>query len=219
MQLPFTKKRIFRYFFLIILLLLVVSILYMAKTLDGRQKQLLEVERASLLVDKGQKVFTPKELLNTKGDYQGKLVSVRAQVYQEPIVCEKVVCSQGDKCCGCPESRDLLVQDFRINSQKEGAAESLKIKDLAGSPLCQRSKNSCNYNCSDWQVGAIYDINGIFSYIGGTTGWNHAANLYLKVTGKNLLQVIGFQDNIGRLIDRFSFIIGSFNNGGIYVLP
>jgi len=189
-----------------------------AKTMDDRQKELLEVERVSLM-DKGEKVFTPKELLDTKGDYQGKPVSVRAQVYQEPITCEKRTCSKEDKCCGCASTRDLLAQDFRINAQKEGVVESLKLKDTKGSPLCQRSKNSCNYNCSDWQVGGIYDINGTFSFTGGTTGWNHSTNISLKVSGKNLLQVIGFQDNIGRLIERFSLVIGSFNSSGTYVLP
>lgn len=212
------KKRYFRIIGMVLLLLLLIPIFWITKTMDDRQKELLEVERVSL-VDKGEIVFTPLELLATKGTYQGKSIIVRAQVYQEPIVCERITCPEEDKCCGCPGSRDLLAQDFRINSQKEGASESLKLKDTAGFPLCQRVTNTCNYKCSDWQVGGIYDINGLFSFSGGTTGWNHAANISIKVTNKNLLQVIGFQDNIGRLIDKFSFFIGSINNGGIYVLP
>jgi hypothetical protein len=111
-----TKKRYFRIFGITFLVLLLISILMIAKNMDDRQKELLEVERVSL-VNQGEKVFTPKELLETKGEYQGKMVNIRAQVYQEPIVCEKITCSEFDKCCGCPPVRDLLVQDFRINAK------------------------------------------------------------------------------------------------------
>jgi hypothetical protein len=50
-------------------------------------------------------------------------------------------------------------------------------------------------------------------------GWNRSSNIYLRVSSKNLLQVIGFTDNISRLIERFNLLIGSFNEGGIYILP
>lgn len=212
------KKRYLSIFGTVFLILLLIPIFWIAKPMDDRQKELLEVERVSL-IDKGEKVFTPTELLNAKNTYQGKSVSVRAQVYQEPITCEEKTCSKDDKCCGCATTRDLLVQDFRVSVGKEGLAESLRLINSDGSPLCQRAKNSCNYDCGDWKIGGIYDINGEFDMTSGPQGWNRPTGLYLTVYNKNLLQTIGFQENISRLIERFGLVLNSFTSRGTYVLP
>jgi hypothetical protein len=218
MLLASTKKKFFRVFGIVFLILLLIPIFVIAKVMDDQKRELLEVERVSL-VDKGEKVFTPKELLNAKNAYQGKPLSIRAQVYQEPITCEKRTCSEGDKCCGCAQTRDLLAQDFRVGIGEEGLAESLRLKKTDGLAFCERAKNSCNYDCGDWKIGGIYDIAGTFNATSGPAGWNRPTGLYLVVSGKNLLQVIGFQDNIGRLIERFSLVIGSFGGSGTYILP
>lgn len=212
------KKRYLRIFGIVFLILLLIPIFVIAIIMENQKKALLEVERVSS-ADKGEKIFTPAELLNAKSAYQGKSISVRAQVYQEPITCEKKACAKEDKCCGCASARDLLAQDYRISAGKEGLAESLRLKDTNGQPLCQRAKNSCNYDCGDWKIGGIYDISGNFKMTSGPAGWNHPTGLYLYVYGKNLLQVIGFQDKIGRLTERFSFVISSFNSEGTYILP
>lgn len=212
------KKRYLRILGTVFLIFLLIPIFVIAKVMDDQKRELLEVERVSL-VDKGEKVFTPAELLSAKSTYQGKSISVRAQVYQEPITCEKKVCSKEDKCCGCASARDLLAQDYRVSIGKEGLEDSLRLKNSSGLSLCQRAKNSCNYDCGDWEIGGIYDINGGFTMTSGPEGWNRPTGLYLTVYNKNLLQVMGFQDNIGRLIERFSLVIGSFGGSGTYVLP
>lgn len=212
------KKRYLRILGIVFLILLLIPIFVIAFVMENQKRALLEIERVSL-VQKGEKVFTPAELLSAKSTYQGKSVSVRAQVYQEPITCEKKTCAKEDKCCGCAAVRDLLAQDYRISVGKEGLTDSLRLKNSSGLPLCQRAKNSCNYDCGDWKIGGIYDISGNFKMTSGPEGWNRPTGLYLTVYGKNLLQVMGFQDNIGRLIERFRLVIGSFGGSGTYVLP
>lgn len=203
-----------RSIFLIMLLVLLVLI---TKNLGERKKELLESERVSLS-EKGEKIFTPKELLDNKSAYRDKFVSIRAKIYTEPIVCEKRTCPVGKQCCGCPETRDLLAGDFRVSLDKD-VIESLKLKGPGEKALCQREENSCNYHCQDWQIGGIYDISGYFSYQPGPTGWNHPIAIYLTVSSKKLLQTIGLLENFGRFKDKMIMFLGSLQNEGSYVMP
>lgn len=218
MKLPITQKKLLSSLMLFCWILLLISILIVAKSMDDRQKELLEVERVSLL-EKGKDILTPYEVLNSKNYYQKKAVTIRAQVYNEPMVCEKSACPKDDQCCGCSLERDLLAKDFRVNVQSEGLSDSLRLKQNDGQAICKRKEKSCDYSCGDWQVGSIYDIDGVFSYTEGPQGWRRPTGIYLETINKKLLRIIGFQDKIGSYVDKLGAFFAALSSETYYILP
>lgn len=161
----------------------------------------------------------PTEILANKIKYQDEFVVVRGRVLEEDVVCERVDCPPNDPCCGCKEERNLVIADAGTNivTQLPGKLVLLSPEKEA---FCYRKKNSCEFECSGWRPGGIYEIKGIFRAtpppIG--TGLKIYFGYYLEVHEKELVRGVGIIERVTALFNGLKNIIASSKTSGYYIL-
>ena len=161
----------------------------------------------------------PSQVLRNKGKYHQEKFWLRGRVGLSPVVCEKKECPIEDSCCGCPNERDLYLYDAGV-ILKDSGEEKLKIRDIfTGKPFCQRKTGSCEYDCEDWNKGAIYDVYGKFFAEPPPSGWQKSLNYYFEVENKSLVKKINFLENLTNLGNEIKGKLQGWRSSGQYVLP
>ena len=162
-------------------------------------------------------VITPSDILANKARYNNQNLVVRGRVTLERVVCQKMDCPAEDKCCGCPEERNLAIKDQAkpLGSEEKGL---LRLFDSKHQPLCQRSKTSCDYHCGDWIDDAIYDVSGIFFAEPPTTGLKMSFNYFLQVEDKKIVQKSGIGDFVKNAFNDAVKKFKEWTTSGSYVL-
>jgi hypothetical protein len=216
----FNKKLVFQIFWAVISLVLIVDIGIRVKNLQDYEKTLDQEEKIALdAKGKGAGFLFVSELSAARTKYNNQPIELRAKVSTAPIVCQKKEC-EGDSCCGCPDTRDLIASDFRATISSSGPVDLLKLYGADNQPICIRKTNSCNYDCQGWENGSIYDMSGTFVYEPGPQGWNRPQALYVKVSNKSLIRFLGMQESFGRIFEKIGSIFDGFKgDSGTYVLP
>jgi len=191
---------------------LVASVVYFNWT---NQKYLPKVTDESLPSD----YVIPSQLLNKSGLSGGMGIKVRGKVYQEAVVCTKMACDPGSQCCGCPETRELLVDDPRPNGSEKGITQ-IRLTNGQGSTLCVKKADSCDYRCEgDWQIGKVYDIQGVFGdQSGNTVGIKFLSNYSFRVTNKTLVGGFGMVQVINEAVMGVVQAVQGWRTSGEYVI-
>ncbi len=161
----------------------------------------------------------PTKILADKMKYKDETVMVRGRVIEEDMVCERIDCPSDDPCCGCKDERNLLVTDVgsAIITQMPG---KLVLLTPEKEVLCQRRRNSCEYECSGWRPGSIYEIKGFFRAEPPPrgTGLRIYFGYYLEVHEKKLERGVGFIEKVIALFSSLKNIIASSRTSGYYIL-
>jgi hypothetical protein len=168
---------------------------------------------------KAEERLTPSQVLKSKSKYHQQKIWLRGRVELSPIVCEKKECPAEDSCCGCPEERDLYLYDAGTILKTAGQ-EKLKMRDIFTSQaLCQRKIGNCDYDCGDWDKGAVYDVYGRFFAEQAPPGWQMSLNYYFEVENKELVKKINFSEKFGNFINEIKEKLQNWRGSGQYVLP
>lgn len=161
--------------------------------------------------------LVPSQILKDKSKYHDKKLWLKGRVVLSPVVCEKKECGN-DPCCGCPETRDLVLQDIGTILKSSGE-EKLRLKDgFTRESLCKRKESSCDYDCEGWVKEAVYDVYGRFFAEIPPSGWQKSLNYYFEVEGKNLVKTFNFTDSLGNLINDLKERFGNFKSSGQFIL-
>lgn len=162
--------------------------------------------------------LSPSQVLKEKNKYDQGKIWIRGRVVLSPVVCEKKQCP-GDVCCGCPDYRDLVIYDTGTILNSSGQ-EKLSLKDVfTGQSFCQRKQGSCDYDCGDWQSGAIYDVYGKLFADTPPPGWQKSLDYYFEAEGKNMVKTISFSESLRTLFNDLKEKFKSFSSSGQFVLP
>lgn len=164
-----------------------------------------------------EEVITPSTLLNNRAKYSRQRVVIRGRTTREPAVCERKECPADDSCCGCPEERNLILNDSNVVLTSNSGGR-LRLLDEQKQPLCQRRVGSCEYNCGEWKVGAIYDVTGNFFGEAPPPGWKMSLEYYFLVEDKSLVRTVGILDTIGNLFNEIKAQFQKLKTTGSYVL-
>lgn len=161
----------------------------------------------------------PTQILDDKIKYKDEFLVVRGRVLEEDAVCERMDCPSNDPCCGCKSERNLVITDVgsAIVTQMPGKLILLTPGEEA---FCHRRKNSCEFECSDWNPGAIYEIKGIFRATPPPqgSGLRIYFGYYLEVHEKELVRGVGIIEKITALFNGLKNIIASSRTSGYYIL-
>lgn len=161
--------------------------------------------------------FDPSEVLNNKFRYNRQRIVIKGKVSPEPVVCQRQECPQDDSCCGCPKERNLLIADAGtiLRSKTKGR---LRLLDSEGKSFCQRKPFSCEYDCGDWNKGAVYEVVGVFSAEPPPPGWQLSLDYYFQAENKRLVREITFGFSVGNVFKDITEFFGSLKTSGSYVL-
>ncbi len=162
-------------------------------------------------------VLKPSELLSNRAKHAGKRVVVQGRVSREPAVCEKKECPSDNPCCGCPEERSLILNDSNVVLTSNSGGR-LRLLDQEKKPFCFLPAGSCNYECSGWEEGAIYDVTGNFFTETPPPGWKISLEYYFLVENKSLVKSVGILDTIGNLFNEIKAQFYKLKTSGSYVL-
>lgn len=164
-----------------------------------------------------EEVVTPSTLLNNRAKYSRQRVVIRGRTTREPAVCERKECPADDSCCGCPQERNLILNDSNVVVTSKSGGR-LRLLDEQKQPLCQRQVGSCEYNCGEWKIGAIYDVTGDFFGEAPPPGWKMSLEYYFLVENKSLVRTVGILDTIGNLFNEIKAQFQKLKTTGSYVL-
>lgn len=161
----------------------------------------------------------PSQILTDKIKYRDQFLVIRGQVVPETAVCERKVCPEHDPCCGCKNERDLIIADSGTSSMAQSPGR-LRLLTPENESLCRRVTNSCQYDCSDWSLGEIYEVRGIFRATPPPQGSGLRLYLdyYFEVQEKNLVKTLGIFERTKAIIDDLKNLILSTKTTGYYIL-
>jgi hypothetical protein len=177
----------------------------------------------SQTLNEGEKIKTeekisPSQVLKDKRKYHNEKITLRGRASLSPVLCEKKECGN-DPCCGCPDQRDLILQDVGTILKSSGK-EKLVLKDIfTETSLCKRKALSCDYDCGDWTKGAIYDVSGVFYAEAPPSGWQKSLNYFFKLERKNLVRTINLGESFGNFLNDLGERFEKFRSSGQFVLP
>lgn len=163
----------------------------------------------------------PSQALENKSEYKDQHLTLRGKVSQEPVVCEKVECPEDDPCCGCKQERNLIIADAGTVIVQE-TAWRLRLLDQEGKALCQREPGNCEYLCSGWEEGSVYDVTGTFwaEPPPPGSGWRMYMDFYFEVEEKSLVRKTGITDLPRRIIKGIGELFEQVKqSASYYVLP
>jgi hypothetical protein len=167
---------------------------------------------------KTEEKLLPSQILKNKSEYHDKRIWLRGKIALSPVVCEKKACPD-DPCCGCPEDRDLILEDVGT-ILKSGGEERLRLKDIfTGLSLCKKKASSCDYDCEGWIKGAVYDVYGRFYAETPPSGWQKSLNYYFQAEGKNLIKNISPGESLRNLYQDLKERFQNFKFSSQFVLP
>lgn len=142
--------------------------------------------------------LNPKEIIDNVFVYDNKDITIKGTLAYGESSCLKKSCPSYDQCCGCDDSRDIVLKDTSVPPL---FAKVIKVYNPGRSPICHRKQNSCDYDCNDWSTGSIYKVTGTFVLVrplglGLTRGY---LEYYLEVKDKTQLIAVPtpspFQEN------------------------
>lgn len=161
----------------------------------------------------------PTQILADKMKYKDELLVVRGRVIEEDVVCERIDCPTDDPCCGCEDERNLIITDVgsAIITQMPG---KLVLSTPEEEAFCHQKRNSCEFECSGWRPGGIYEIKGIFRAEPPPrgSGLRIYFGYYLEVHEKRLVRGVGFIERVVALFNGLKNIIASSRTSGYYIL-
>lgn len=150
-------------------------------------------------------ILVPSQILGNRAKYNKQRIAVRGRVDAELVICERKECPAGDSCCGCPPTRNLKLVDAETSSISSGQ-KILEILDAEGQPFCRRPTSSCDYDCRDWILGGVYDVEGTF------------LTDTLQVEDKTLVKRANFLDSLKNAFLGLQKTIKKFKTSGSYIL-
>lgn len=212
------KRKISFLFFLTVLIAFIspLSLLILGIFIFNKTNPIMIIKTEE--VTKNEEKLSPSQILANKSKYSQQEIVIRGRVNQEPVVCERKECPTNDICCGCPAGRDLILTDSgKILTSEEGTLRL--VENVTEKPLCQRIISSCEYHCSDWIRGAIYDVSGKFFADSPPPGWQMSLNYYFQINGKELVKRISFMESLRSFGGEIKNKITSFKTSGQFVLP
>lgn len=160
-------------------------------------------------------ILTPGQLISQAAKYNNQTVTVRGVTDWEAVICEKRECPAGDACCGCPQTKNLILTDPEIVLENKLQSQlTLLSADLE--PLCTRQDNSCQYFCPDWVRGALYEIKGVF-HGESQAGLRVTVNLNLQVQNKEMVKNLNFFDSLVRFFEGLKQSFSQFKTSGSFV--
>lgn len=163
--------------------------------------------------------LNPSQILADKIKYNDKFLVIQGQIIPETAVCERKTCPEYDPCCGCKNERDLIIADSgaSLMAQSPGRLRLLAAKKES---FCHRINNSCEYNCSGWKVGEIYEVRGFFRAIPPPQGSGLKLYLdyYFEVQEKEMVKTLGILEKTKALINDLKNLILSTKTTGYYIL-
>lgn len=168
------------------------------------------------LTEPQESILTPTKVIASKSTYHKETITIRGIVKPEAVVCQRQECPGNDSCCSCPLDRNIIIEDLSFNIS-DTIKEQLKLLGADLQPLCQRRPLTCQYNCSDWVKGAIYDVTGIF-FAEPQQGLKVSLNTYLQVENKQLVKNPSVVDSLKNTIDSVQKMIQYFQSSGSYVI-
>ena len=160
-------------------------------------------------------ILTPAKLISESVKYHNQIITVRGVTDQEAVVCEKKECPAEDTCCGCPESKNLILLEPQMTLENK-LQSRLPLLDAKLEPLCRRGINSCQYVCSDWVRGALYDVTGIF-HGEKQLGLSVVVNLNLQAQSKEIVKNLNFFDSMANFFEGLKQAVTQFNTSGTFV--
>lgn len=151
--------------------------------------------------------LVPSEILNGQAKYSRQRVTLRGRINTEMVVCERKECPVGDTCCGCPSERNLRIDDAEASLiSGYGGQKILTLLDAQGGSFCRRSTTSCDYDCQDWALGGVYDVEGIF------------LTDTFQVESKTLVKKPNSLDSVKNFFLEIKKRIGGLRTSGSYIL-
>ena len=169
----------------------------------------------TMVADGGEEV-SPAVVLANKMSYNDKYLELRGIVTEEATVCERKECPQEDRCCGCPDNKDLFLSNADSGWQSSTAGR-MTLLDKGGSHLCSRLVNSCQYGCNSWEPGAIYRVSGKFYATPPPPGWMMSLEYYFMVDGKTMLSQVSWTDTLSNTINYWWGSLRDSLSSGSYI--
>lgn len=164
-------------------------------------------------------VLKPSAVLNSQAKYARQNLILRGKLVAEEVVCERKECPEDDPCCGCEDKKDLILIDADASILSEKAKARLYLFEKERKSLCQKIPGTCDYDCSDWQMGKIYNVEGTFFSEAPPPGWGRSLDFYFMIKDKELAeqQVVGRQ-RLENFLDDFKSFFKKLKTSGYYVL-
>ncbi|MFC1727524.1 hypothetical protein ACFL0Y_03300 [Patescibacteria group bacterium] len=162
----------------------------------------------------------PSQVLNNKYRYKDQDLTLRGEVGMESITCRKKDCPEDDSCCGCSQERNVIAIDPGGKILRESGGV-FRLLNRRKESYCQRIIDSCDYSCGDWEIGAVYDIDGTFFADPPPRGAGSSlfTDYYFEVLDYNQVEGTGFAEKARRLLSALKDLItGYYGEGDRYVL-
>jgi len=177
--------------------------------------QVVKVEEPS--EEKKDWLLSPSIVLNNKSQYHQQNIVLRGKPRAEPVVCEQKKCLLGEKCCGCPLERNLVLYDEETFLAPKAKGQ-LRLVGSDGQAFCQRQEGSCDYDCGDWLEEAVYNVSGFFYAESPPPGWQLSLDYYFQVKSKELVRKINLGESIRNAFGEIVDWVKSLSTSGQYVL-
>lgn len=178
-----------------------------------------EAERLeSRLVTPEEKTVKPSEVLAQKAKYADQYLVVRGKVVPEPVICERRTCPKSDSCCGCKSKKNLIVVDADAPFLADSPGR-LPIFAPGKEPFCTRRVGSCSYDCQDWKLSSIYDVEGTFfaeAPLAGS-GITSYMDFYFEVEGKSPVTKVEALSLPEKFLGNLKELIKKLRTSGYYV--
>jgi hypothetical protein len=160
-----------------------------------------------------EKIITPSDVLSDMAGYSQERITLRGKVIRQPAVCKKLACPAEDRCCGCPPSVGLMIAD-EIGDPAKEITKTLNLTDINGDSLCRRADNACRYDCGDWVLDNVYDVDGKFYYEAPPPGWRLSLEYYFAVNDKTNIRRAGINNPLNKLLYQAKQLINSLKETG-----
>ena len=88
-------------------------------------------------------------------------------------------------------------------------------------PYCERMVDSCDYDCPDWEIGSVYEVNGIFFAEPPPRGTALSLffDYYFQVENARVVEGTNIGERAGRLFSAIKDLVtSSFGRDETYVL-
>jgi hypothetical protein len=207
-------------FTIVLPVLAVVVGIFLFKTIPYEYlpfKEKMEVLRSKVVVTPESEVVKPSEVLADKKKYANRQLVVRGRVSEDQVVCERSSCPKDDSCCGCPLKKNLIVSDADLPFLSD-QPRNLPLFSPEEESLCVREPGSCDYNCSGWQIGSVYDLEGTFFVEAPIAGSGiQIWDFYFSVEGKTQDSQAEGMSFFDRISGNLKEIIKQLRTSGYYV--
>lgn len=132
--------------------------------------------------------LNPSDILTDVNYYDDKELNLTGVVSYGEKSCSNLICQKDNPCCGCDASRDLVIQDIKTNLMQQS---EIKIFNPSRSSICQKKSQSCDYDCADWIIGGVYNLDATLVVVRpmGLTLSRGYLEYYLEVKNKKYIPI------------------------------